>query len=68
MAILPVFGDKMALGVVLEGEDEVMLCYLTSTMTTSKPPGNSMYVIWLRFFDGGRAAEVGMWWRRVLAD
>lgn len=51
LTMLPVFGVGNAMIVVLEGEDEVKLCYLTPAMITSKASGKCTYDSWLRFFD-----------------
>lgn len=42
------FGDREVMGVVLEGEHEVELHYLTSVMTTSKFFGKFAFATWLR--------------------
>lgn len=44
--------DKNVIGVVLVGEDEIKLWYLTSTVTASKTFGKSTYATWLRYFEG----------------
>lgn len=53
LPVLPMFGDVNAMGVALEGEDEVKLCYLTSAMTASRTSDKSIYVTSIRFSNEG---------------
>lgn len=50
--------NRNAMGVVLKGEDEAKLRYLTFAMTASKMHGKLTYTAWLRYFDKKRAELV----------
>lgn len=49
--VLQMFGDVNAMGMVLEGQHEVKLPYLTFTMTVLKMYGKSTYTTWIRLFE-----------------
>lgn len=49
-------------GIVLEGEDQTKLRYLTVVIAASKMSGKSSYMAWLWFFDEGMAIGVVTSW------
>lgn len=53
LLVLPMSRDVNAMGVILEGEDEVKLRYLTSPMTASRTSGKSIYATSIRFSNEG---------------
>lgn len=47
------FGEADAMGIGLEGEDQVTLKYLMIAMSALRSSSKSSYITWLRFFDEG---------------
>lgn len=51
--MLPLFGEANSNEIVLEGENQVKLKYLTAAMTILRSSGKSTSITWLRFFIDG---------------
>lgn len=55
--MLPIFEEANAIWVVLEGDNQTKLKYLTAAMVASKTSDKLIYETWLRLFDKGDSSR-----------
>lgn len=53
MTLHPMFREATAMGIILEGVDQIKLKYPTAVMTALRSSEKSTYAMWLSFFNEG---------------